>query len=80
MIMLPCYTAVEYYNIIVIIMFSATACGVAHQALEGIDPKGQDILIQGTYCVCVIFRSVLCYVIVMYMQFCLTHYVDHIVF
>lgn len=24
------------------------ACGVAHQALEGIEPKGQDILIQGT--------------------------------
>lgn len=24
------------------------ACGVAHQALEGIEPQGQDILIQGT--------------------------------
>ena len=23
------------------------ACGVAHQALEGIEPKGQDILVQG---------------------------------
>lgn len=30
-------------------MFS-TACGVAHQALECIDPKGEDILIQGEYC------------------------------
>lgn len=23
------------------------ACGVAHQALEGIEPKGEDILVQG---------------------------------
>ncbi len=26
-----------------------SACGVAHQALESIDPKGDDILIQGTF-------------------------------
>ena len=26
-----------------------SACGVAHQALEAIDPKGDNILVQGEY-------------------------------
>ncbi len=30
-------------------MCFCSACGVAHQALESIDPKGDDILIQGEY-------------------------------
>ena len=30
------------------LLFLHVACGVAHQALEGIEPKGQDILVQGT--------------------------------
>ena len=33
-------------------MCTIVACGVAHQALEGIQPKGEDILIQGRIASC----------------------------
>ena len=54
---------------LLIIFCMHIACGVAHQALKGIEPKGEDILIQGTALVCLacpisyrklIFRLYMC--------------------
>lgn len=41
------YLNVMHNNIFVTILFFVLACGVAHQALEAIEPAGEDILILG---------------------------------
>ena len=41
------YLNVIHNNIFITILFFVLACGVAHQALEAIEPAGEDILILG---------------------------------
>lgn len=41
------YLNVIHSNIFITVLFFVLACGVAHQALEAIEPAGEDILILG---------------------------------